>query len=203
LKDESSKKRGWLCITGPLAVVLAWMIIGLSWYLNNSWFVFTRDAYSDFGGSMSCCPKLYNYGLILVGFLLILYGVCIWIVGLNKLEIGGGAFMVIAGIFLALIGVYPSGTRPHTFVSTWFFIQADLALIITSLGIWLSNRSPLSYAGFWASLAAYPIAIILQIVIGWPSAAVLETYGIFVIDIVAIFIYIDVIKRSNHGHRAQ
>jgi len=29
-----------------------------------------------------------------------------------------------------LIGIFPSGTRPHTFVSTWFFIQGDLAIII-------------------------------------------------------------------------
>jgi Predicted membrane protein len=35
----------------------------------------------------------------------------------------------VAGLFLALIGIYHAGTRPHVFVSTWFFVQMDTALI--------------------------------------------------------------------------
>ncbi len=180
-----------MLIIGPVAVVVAWAIIGLSWYLNSSWFVFTRDAYSDFGGSQSCCPNLYNYGLIFVGFLLILYGLIIWKIGVNKLEVTGGAFMVLAGIFLALIGIYPSGTRPHTFVSTWFFIQADIALIPLLAGLWLRVRSPISGAVFWAELLAFPVAIAIAILIGWSSAAVIETYGIIIIDIGVLAAYID------------
>jgi len=180
--------------TGPIAVVVAWIVIGLSWHLNNDWFIFTRHAYSDFGGSMSCCPELYNYGLMLVGLLLGLYGISITGLASNKIEVMGGSYMIMAGVFLALIGIFPSGTRPHTFVSTWFFIQADIALMITSLGLWRRLRSPLAFAGFASSLAAFPVAIILDSIFGWPSAAVIETYGIIVIDIVSIFIYVNYYK---------
>ena len=126
-----------------------------------------------------------------MGFLLVLYGVSLWVLGGNKFEVGGSAYMVLAGVFLALIGVYPGGTRPHVFVSSWFFVQADMALILVTLGAWIRLRSRLSYAGFWASLAAFPVAFLLDMIFPWPSAAVLETYGILVIDIVALLVYID------------
>ncbi|MCE4601279.1 MAG: DUF998 domain-containing protein [Desulfurococcales archaeon] len=191
MTGRGQRVAGYLIHTGPLAVVAAWVVIGLSWYLNRDWFVFARDAYSDFGTSTSCCPGLYNYGLISVGFLLALYGVSLWVLGKNKFEVGGSAYMVLAGVFLALIGVYPGGTRPHVFVSSWFFVQADMALILVTLGAWIRLGSRLSYAGFWASLAAFPVAFLLDRIFPWPSAAVLETYGIFVIDVVAILVYID------------
>lgn len=180
--------------TAPLAVILAWIIIGLSWYLNGEWFVFTENAYSDFGGSMSCCPQLYNYGLIIVGIILSLYGLSITGLASNKIEVAGGSYIVMAGIFLALIGIFPSGTRPHTFVSTWFFIQADVALIITELGLWRRLHTPASFAGLAASIAAFPVAIIVGVVFGWPSAAVIETYGIIVIDIVSLLVYLDYVE---------
>ncbi|MEB3806418.1 MAG: DUF998 domain-containing protein [Desulfurococcales archaeon] len=191
MTGREQRVAGYLIHAGPLAVVTAWVVIGLSWYLNRDWFVFSEDAYSDFGTSTSCCPELYNYGLISVGFLLVLYGVSLWVLGRNKFEVGGSAYMVLAGVFLALIGVYPGGTRPHVFVSSWFFVQADMALILVTLGAWIRLRSRLSYAGFWASLAAFPVAFLLDMIFPWPSAAVLETYGILVIDIVALLVYID------------
>lgn len=181
--------------TGPIAVVLAWIIIGASWYLNRDWFVFTRDAFSDFGGSNSCCPGLYNYGLITVGVLLALYGVAIAGLGENKLEVSGGGYMVLAGVFLMLIGVFYEGTRPHTFVSTWFFIQADVSLALVTLGLWRRMKTPTSLSGFAAAVAAFPVAIILAVTVGWPSAAVLEAYGVIVIDIIALLVYIDYYRR--------
>ena len=170
------------CLAGPVAVVFAWIIIGLSWWLNRNWFIFTRDAYSDFGSNESCCPGLYNYGLIITGLVVMVYGSCIAWLAQNKLETGGGFYMFLAGIFLALIGVYPSGTRPHVFVSTWFFIQADLALILTTAGLYARRKTPENGALLTGMVMAFPIALLIEALIGWPSAATIETFGILVID---------------------
>ena len=179
-----------ICLTGPVAVILAWIIILSSWYFNKSWFIFTRDAFSDFGGSTSCCPGLYNYGLELVGVTIILFSICLYKASRDKLEVVGASYIGLSGIFLALIGYYHAGTRPHGFVSTWFFIQMDLGLFFQSLGLYRMTGSWESYSSLWTSIAAFPIAIIIGITLGWPSAAVLEAYGIIVIDVIVILITI-------------
>jgi len=180
-----SWKRLWIsCLAGPVAVVLAWVVIGASWYMNREWFVFVRDAYSDFGGPESCCPGLYNYGLMLVGALVVVFGACTYLCAPGRLGAAGGAYFALAGVFLALIGVFPSGTRPHTFVSTWFFVQADMGLVLLLAS--MRRGGGLTRLALLASILAFPVAGIVEVAVGWPSAAVVETYGIIIIDIGAI-----------------
>jgi len=163
------------------AVLGAWGVIGASWELNRGWFVFTRDAFSDFGGPRSCCPGLYNYGLMTIGALIIVLGYCMALASRGKIETAGAAYAALAGVFLGFIGYYHAGTRPHVFVSTWFFVQMDVALAMLSAG--LSRRGcRLAGPALYASIGAFPVAGLVGVLVGWPSAAVLETYGILVID---------------------
>ncbi len=174
-----------LCLAGPLAVVAAWVVIGAAWALNSDWFAFTRHAFSDLGGPRSCCPGLYNYGLMAVGVLVAAYGACVAALAATRPGIVGGGYMALAGVFLALIGVFPTGTRPHVFVSTWFFVQADLALTLASVDAVLGGYR-LGKPALALSLAAFPVAGLVEAAVGWPSAAVLEAYGIIVIDAVVL-----------------
>lgn len=190
-----------LLLIGLAAIIVAWVFIGLSWYFNRGWFVFTENAYSDLGGSKSCCPWLFNYGLIVSGVLAIAYSIGLIALGSNKYEVIGGSYMLIAGIFLVLIGVFPTGTRPHVFVSTWFFIQSDLALTVLSYGLWRRIGSRRILSVFTMTILAIPVAVIVGLSIGWPSAAVLETYGIVIIDIAVAIItleYISLIKTVKY-----
>ena len=176
------------CLAGIAAVVVAWLVIGASWYLNKNWFIFTRDAFSDLGGERSCCPGLYNIGLVLTGFIILIYSFCLYYLAKAKLEVLGAGYVGLAGVFLGLIGVFPEGTRPHVFVSTWFFVQMDLGLIFQSIGFYIRTRKR---EGLWSavlSLLAFPVAILVGLIVGWPSAAVLEAYGIIVIDAVVLLL---------------
>ncbi|MEM2390075.1 MAG: hypothetical protein QW215_07535, partial [Ignisphaera sp.] len=66
-----------------------------------------------------------------------------------------------------------------TFVSTWFFIQMWLAVIASAVGMALDGRTVDS-----AILSAIAIAGPLGAVsIKWPSVALLEIYGVILIDI--------------------
>ncbi len=170
-------------LLGPLAVAAGWLVIAAAWWLNRDWFVFTRDAFSDLGGPGACCPWVYNYGLILVGLIVALFGACVASAAPGRLEVVGGAYLALAGVFLALIGFYPSGTRPHTFVSAWFFVQSDLGLVASLAGVWRRRRSPLCGVALAASVLAFPVAGLVEALVGWPSAAVLEAYGVIVIDL--------------------
>ncbi len=169
------------CLLGLVAAIAAWAVIGVAWYYNP-WFVFTEHAFSDLGGAEACCPWIYNYGLMLVGLIVSLWSFCLYRVARNKLEAVGAGYVFLMGVFLALIGLFPSGTRHHVFVSTWFFIQADLAFIVLAAGM-ARRGSGLGKALLAISILAFPVAAAVEAVVGWPSTAAVEAYGIVVIDI--------------------
>lgn len=188
-----------LCLLGVAAAVAAWVVIGASWAVNRDWFVFTEHAFSDFGGERSRAPWLYNYGLITVGVLVAAFSLCPYRIAAHKLEPLGSGLLLTAGLFLALIGVYPAGTRPHVFVSTWFFIQMDMALVALSAGAYQATRDPLAKAAAAVSMAAFPVYGLVGVLAGWPSAAVSEAYGILVIDAVVALLTLNYLRREGAG----
>ncbi len=168
---------GKLSIFGLIAVVYAWLVI-LYCISLNPWFIFTVHAFSDLGAPDANSPWIYNNGMISIGVLIIIYSIYLVWSSVNKLTTVGGSFVFISGIFLMLIGIYPAGTRPHVFVSTWFFIQFDLAIIAWSLGMYIYSRDKLSLSALVIGL----IAPVIGFGVDWPSAAMAETFGIIVID---------------------
>ncbi|MCG2870075.1 MAG: DUF998 domain-containing protein, partial [Vulcanisaeta sp.] len=125
--------RGLIRYSGIIAVILAWVVIAVSISVNP-WFVFTKNAFSDLGGPYATDPWIYNYGLIITSVFVDLYSINLLLTSRNKVESFASAFVFVAGLFLALIGIYHAGTRPHVFVSTWFFVQMDMALIALGIG---------------------------------------------------------------------
>ena len=97
----------------------------------------------------------------------------------NRVEAYASGFTTLMGIFLALIGVFPSGTKPHVFISTWFFIQGDLAILTWGAGL---------LARGWRRIAIFLLTLavaspLIGFGVDWPSAAVAEAFGIVVLDI--------------------
>ncbi|MCE4607094.1 MAG: DUF998 domain-containing protein [Desulfurococcales archaeon] len=183
MEDLSDNREGSLAdkaiyVLGLSSPILAWIFIFASWY-KNPWFNVFRDAYSDLGGPDASDAWIYNYGLVTVGILLLAYSVLLTRRIPGKVGVIGGAYLALAGVFLSLIGVFHSGTRPHTFVSTWFFIQSDIAIILLSANY---RRLLLGKILLIISVLAFPIAILVEATVGWPSTAILETYGILIID---------------------
>jgi hypothetical membrane protein len=166
-----------LRLVGVAGVILAWVVIYFA-IRDNPWFVFTEHAFSDLGGPMAEDPRIFNNGLIVLGGLFILYSLTLVRDAINKVETVGGAFALMAGVFLALIGVYPSGTTPHTFVSFWFFVQADVAVTVWGIGILLSGWDMFGAVFTCIGIVGPMIALAVT----WPSIAVVEAYGIVLID---------------------
>lgn len=104
-------------------------------------------------------PWIYNSGLVVTGAVASIYALYLAYVSSSKLSVYASAFIFIAGIFLALIEVYPAGTRPHVFVSTWFFVQMWMAIVASSLNfivrrVWVAGHTLLALAvlgPFWHS----------------------------------------------------
>ena len=164
-----------LRFSGVAASVLAWIVIA-ECVRRNPWFDLFCDAFSDLGAKGAVDPWLYNRGLMLTAALLGVFAVHMVLSSEGKLEVVGGAYMSIAAVFLALIGAFPSGTKPHTFVSSWFFIQAFLAILVYGLGRWRRDR--ISSLG---SIAIFILAVV-GLAVDWPSVATIEVYEIALLN---------------------
>lgn len=164
--------------TGLIAIILSWIIIIVSVYLNP-WFNVYKHALSDLGGPKANLPWIYNVGLVVVGSIVCIYSLYLAYVVTDKLYAFSSALMFIAGIFLALIGLFPSGTKPHDFVSLWFFVQIWLSLVAVAISM-TKHRKIVHSSIMWIIAIIGPLGAIL---IKWPSVAILEIYGVILIDI--------------------
>lgn len=170
-----------LVYSGVLAIVLAWIVIVVSWSLNRDWFSYSEGAFSDLGSRRSCCPEVFNYGLIIVGFLFSIYGVGIVSSARSKAGVVGGSYVSLAGVFLALVGVYPEETEPHGCVAVMFFLLAYAGLILALLEAARSSR--LAVIALAVMVASIVVGVVVGATAGWPSVAVLETYLTVFIDL--------------------
>ncbi len=156
--------------SGILAGLVYWLFV--AWSISrNRWFSFFHNALSDLGDpSKATSPWIYNCGLIVSGIFVFAFSLYLIIASENKLQTVGGAYVSISALFLALIGVFHGGTRPHVFVSTYFFVQFFLGSILYGLG---SGRRALRYGSVLIFLLA-----LFGTFIDWPSVALGETYEI-------------------------
>lgn len=159
---------------GIVALVSVWITVAISWYFNSSWFNFRTGALSAFGSPGANYPSIYNIGIIITSVFLFLFSVSLIYRSKNKVETVASAFLVIASLFLTQIGIYHGGTYPHDYVSTYFFLQTDISLLIW--GIALMFRKAIR-AGIFTLVIGLAFAII-AVTVPLPGAAILETYGI-------------------------
>ncbi len=169
-----------LVYSGIVAVISAFLWI-LSAILINPWFIFTKDALSALGSPGASYPWVYNAGLMFTSIWLLLYAVSLLHFSGNKIQSAGSSFFMIAALFLALIGIYHGGTYPHDFVSLWFFVLADIAIIVYGIGQLMVNRI---YGS--ATLIIAFLASVLGFTLKWDSSAELETFGTSAISLWAI-----------------
>ena len=169
--------------SGILAALIYWLFV--AWSISrNPWFSFFHNALSDLGDpAKAASPWIYNYGLMVSGLLLFIFSIYLILASGNRLQTVGGAYVSISALFLALIGIFHGGTRPHVFVSTYFFIQFFLGAVLYGLG---SGKKALRYS----SVLIFLLALIGSF-LRWPSVALIETYEIALIMVFTLLVLLD------------
>ena len=188
-----NSKTGYLpALFGVLAILLGWFTILLAIYLNP-WFHVTVNALSDLGGkSLGSTghpypnyPFVYNGGLMITGLLIGLFSMVAIGRSTSRVETVGFSFLIIAGIFLFLVGVFHEGTYMHVFLAEWFFLLGKISFLIIGVSLILGESKLYGTTMF----AFNVIAWIIEVSIRFRSVAENEIYGIIVLDIL-IIIYI-------------
>ena len=176
---------------GFSAIAAAWITIFAAISVNP-WFRIQKNALSDLGGTniisnffqhqAPADPYIYNVGLMVTGLLIALFAIAAIANSRNSIENTGSAFFIIAGLFLALIGIYHEGTYPHDFVSIWFFIIASIAYATIGISLLFTKFRRVGIA----ILIILPVSWVLFIEIPWQSVAEDEIFGVIVIDIMVL-----------------
>ncbi|MCL5680625.1 MAG: DUF998 domain-containing protein [Candidatus Thermoplasmatota archaeon] len=183
MTDISSRIGNLTKYFGGALVGVPWVLFLVCYLLNPQW-VLTRDALSSFGDpSFSHFPWVYNIGLGIIAVIIWFMSFGIIATAENKVQVFGGTFWFVAGIFLGLIGYYHGGTYPHDFVSAWFFVQAAFAITLMGIGSYASKD-------IRGAIVPLVIAILMplgDILIPFPSSATTEIYEIIIIDSWALF----------------
>ena len=106
-----------------------------------------------------------------VGSLILLYALFLGTAAGNWVEGFASGLVGTAGIFLALVGIYHSGTTPHDFVSVWFFLQFALGSSVWGVGELLRR----SRRGVLFLLVGVGAVIVAQLV-PWASNGLEECF---------------------------
>lgn len=172
--------RGVMRVSGVNASIAFW-VFTLASIGYNEWFDFYRHAFSDLGGPRASNPWIYNGGLLVASLFVLLLSLDMIIISKTKVGVVGASYISVSGIFLAMIGVFPSGTYPHRFVSTWFFVQAFIGFLVYGLGEF--RGSPRYMA---AIITIFVAGLLGALLVKWPSAATIEAYEIILLTIASL-----------------
>ncbi|MBP5203244.1 MAG: DUF998 domain-containing protein [Candidatus Methanomethylophilaceae archaeon] len=112
--------------------IFAALIFSVVWVVaasaDPSW-TFGSDALSDLGVSkVDTAKNVFNYGCMITGVLLLIYGAG-KAYRFDGAECASGTLAALAGICLALIGVFPSGEKLHILFALLFFVLIAFAII--------------------------------------------------------------------------
>ena len=134
-----SKSSVWFRASGVFGIIgpiLAFILMFLS-ISQAPWFTWTGNALSDLGVHEESA-LLFNSGLIVSGILDIVFAFGIMrFYQDHRVGRDGAFFLLLAGIFLASIGVFPETTpnNIHYIVSVAFFAMFPVSLLIQSASL--------------------------------------------------------------------
>jgi hypothetical membrane protein len=168
---------------GPAAVGWSAAVVATAASVNPQ-FSWLHGALSELGAPGATAPWVYDGGLVVAGALIVLYSLYLAAAARHWVEAYGAACFGLAGVFLALVGVYHAGTYPHDFVSEWFFTQAALGAAVWGVGELLTGR--------WRGAGYVALAVGAEAaaaIVPWPSVALVESFGALAVCAFALLVF--------------
>ncbi|MEM1574812.1 MAG: DUF998 domain-containing protein [Nitrososphaerota archaeon] len=172
----SFNKNKLLLICGIISIIIAYSSIIFSIIISD-WFSWKNNALSDLG-AREPSAIIFNTGLILSGFFLILFSLSLYNFFKGLLSKIGIFLFLLTAISLSLIGIFPeTAGKIHLYVSIMFFAFSPLSFIFLGIS---SILLKMKKYGFFTIIIA--ILMIITWLIPWKSIGV---YGVAIPEFIS------------------
>jgi hypothetical membrane protein len=172
----SFNKNKFLLLCGIFSIIIAYSSIIFS-IIISKWFSWINNALSDLG-AREPSAIIFNSGLILSGFFLILFSLSLYNFFKGLLSKIGVSIFLLTAISLSLIGIFPETTgKIHLYVSIMFFTFSPLSFIFLGLALILSKLK--DYGLFTIIIA---ILMIITWLIPWKNIGI---YGVAIQEFIS------------------
>lgn len=198
----NSKNVAWIKISGIsgiLAPLVAFTFISLA-IVYSPQFSWTENALSDLGVQEGVTAILFNYGLIVVGILALVFASGLFVSQKTMLGRIGAFIFVLAALALMAIGVFPENVKPtHYYVSVGFFVLFPISTIVLSATFLLTAKVKLGLFTFLTSIIAV-LVWILQFAMRYvPNVAIPETISALLASTCSIVLGFKMLKEASHS----
>ena len=153
----------WFGIFAVAVFAITWICAAA---LDSTW-VFGEDMISKLGISNTDASLYFKYGCILTGAFAMIFGIGNTLYAKNAGHASGGIFMIMAGLFLALVGIITMDVgngNLHNFVAITMAIFILCAAISFAAGNWYEHHE------LYAGVPIIIICIIIGLSIGYNNA---------------------------------
>ncbi|MCX8177268.1 MAG: DUF998 domain-containing protein [Candidatus Bathyarchaeota archaeon] len=132
-------------VCGLAAPIVAFSCI-LSAIASYAPFNWVTNALSDLGVQAGVTAPIFNFGLVISGFLFLVFTVGLFhLVGSRLVGKAGALLLGLACVSLVCIGVFNESFRPiHFYVSVAFFVFLPVSLLILVGYFWLAGQRKMS-----------------------------------------------------------
>jgi hypothetical membrane protein len=172
-QKDHSVAFSWSAIVGVAIFLIMWMCAASA---DTAW-EFGINTLSEFGISDTDASSYFNYGCMITGILVVLFGFGHAMYPKNAGHTVGGIFLVLGGALLALIGIITMDYGDqHNYVAILaaFFLFA--AMIAITAGNWAAEKK--IFAGVGIVISCLLVAMLFEY-----DVAKFEAYGIILMMI--------------------
>jgi hypothetical membrane protein len=189
-------------ICGILAPIIAFacIILAIVFYPQFSW---TNDALSDLGIAPGTTAIFFNSGLVISGFLVILFGTGLPALFGNRL-LGkiSVSFFIIGAVALFAIGAFPESAEPmHYYASVAFFVLLSISMLLISATFLLAARRKIGSFTFLVAVVAAAVWIAQFSVRFVRGPAIPETVSALSGSVWSVVLGFNMLKKASASRR--
>ena len=198
----NSKRAVWLKvsgISGILAPLVAFTFISLA-IVYSPQFSWTENALSDLGVQEGVTAILFNYGLIIVGILALVFASGLFASQRMMLGRIGAFILILAALALMAIGVFPENVKPtHYYVSVGFFVLLPISILVLSATFLLMAKVKLGLFTFLVAAVAAAAWIIHWTIPFGSGVAIPEALSAVSASTCSIVLGFKMLKEASHS----
>jgi len=199
-----SENAVWLKISGIAGIVtpvvtLTFVISAIASYPQFSW---VENALSDLGVKPGLTAPLFNYGLVVSGFLALVFALGLFIFFRRRIlgRIGVPIFILAALAFVA-IGVFPENVSPrHYYVSVAFFVFFPVSMLVLAANFFVMDEVKMGIFTLLVAIAAIVPWVLYFSIRFVPGVAIPEAVSALSASVWAIVIGSKMVKQASRSN---